>query len=338
MIIKDIDDFADIKEALIAGLNLSPEADFKVQNPLEMEGIDFIPDVVVKDGKKTYIIMIRNLPEQEDISDLALVKSLNPKAFDNNTFVFAAKKITSSFKDLAGRFDKRVKVIQLPYSLPIESLKDDNGKITSEKAWKVIEQLLPPQKMAPSIRRVAQNAEISYGWAHKIVTRLVSRGIVDNHAHFIHIVDVGRLLNAVANERPMARDMEMSRGFIQTEFAKSIDAATALTRMLKNEKIDFAFTAHTAATLYTGYAVKHDSVYLYLEDEQFYRKMKRDEAKTLRGVKVHVYKPDRNVFKEGNELNDVLVVSKPQALLDLAGFGMSTRAIAVDMVNRYDEF
>lgn len=336
MKIKRIEDFPDVKEAIIAILHLSSDADFSAQNPLELDGVDFQPDLIIRDRKKIYILLIRNLPEQEDIAQLALVKSLAPKAFRDYHFVIAAKKIPNSFQTLASKFDDGLQVVQLPYSVPVESLRDDGGKITPSKAWKVVEQLLPPGTMAPSIQKIADNAGVSYGWVHTVVNRLVAKGIADIHAHFIKIIDAGRLLDVVALERPIGRDMDLNRGIIQTEYRNSFDAATAITNMLDAERnVKFAFTAHTAVTLYTGYAVNHDSVYLYLDDVQLYRRMKKDEPRVLGGVKLHVLKPDRDVFANTWIKKNVRIVDKAQALLDIAGFGMPARAVAADMVKKY---
>jgi hypothetical protein len=53
-------------------------------------------------------------------------------------------------------------------------------------------------------------------------------------------------------------------------------------------------------------------------------------------VTAHVYlEPHRDVFGESKRIRDVMVVSKAQALMDIAGFGMSARAVAYDMVKRY---
>ena len=319
-----------LKEAIAAGLKLSPRADFRVQNPLDIGSIRFVPDVVVRDGRQTYIIQIRNTPGQEDMSVLALIRSMHPEAFEKFRFVLAAKAIPNSIEVLAERLG--VKVVQLPYSLPIESLKDDSGRITSEKAWKIVVELL--QQQTPSIRSMGKRTGSSYGWAHKVVSRLISRGIAERRAGFIRLKDAGRLLDVIAMERPIG-DLEI--GTVQTAFKESHDAATAWTKMLGNEDVGFAFTAHTAATIYTGYAARHDSVYLYVEDRQLFRKLKMNEHKASSGrVTAHVYlEPHRDVFGESKRIRDVMVVSKAQALMDIAGFGMSARAVASDMVKRY---
>jgi hypothetical protein len=167
-----------------------------------------------------------------------------------------------------------------------------------------------------------------------VVSRLISRGIAERRAGFIRLKDVGKLLDAVAMERPMG-DLEI--GTVQTAFKESHDAATAWTKMLGNEDVGFAFTAHTAATVYTGYATRHDSIYLYVHDRELFRKLKKNEHRASSGrVTAHIYlEPHRDVFSESKRIRDVKVVSKAQALMDMAGFGMSARAVAVDMEKRY---
>lgn len=54
-----------------------------------------------------------------------------------------------------------------------------------------------------------------------------------------------------------------------------------------------------------------------------------------KGVTIHVYSPDRDVFNGAKELESVTVVSPAQALLDLAGLGYSGMDMTKAMVEAY---
>lgn len=59
-----------------------------------------------------------------------------------------------------------------------------------------------------------------------------------------------------------------------------------------------------------------------------------DTADT-RGIKVRVYKPDRDVFSDTRYTGEIRLVSPAQALLDLAGLGYSGRDLTLKLVENY---
>jgi hypothetical protein len=318
----------EIEQMLLGGLHLSKNATIQKDVPVVFNEIGFLPDYIFKDGEQIIIVEIKNTPSQIDLSMLAFIKMILGNKEPNYRYVIAGKNISSRISELANRIG--VETFQLPYSLAIESVRDDRGKITAEKAWVIITEILT-QDM-PSIRSIAIKTEVSYGWAHRVVNRLVARGIATRHADFIRITDYTKLLNMVALERPM---IQKQIGIIQTGFQDTHDAGTAITRSLDSSKINFTFTGYTAANLYTGYGTRHDSVDLYVEGREELFGLKQFEEKILGRIKIYVYQNDRDVFSNSRHFKNIKVVSKPQALMDIAGFGMSARDIAYDMVKRY---
>jgi hypothetical protein len=243
------------------------------------------------------------------------------------TFVLAAKNIPTGVRNLARRLD--ISVIQLPLNIPVRTIEDD-GRITTPNAWKVVAAALT--KQLNSIRGISLLAGVSYGWAHRITNRLISKGIAEKLHERVRIADFGRLLNTVALERPMA-DMEM--GSLRSGYATSQDAAAGLTNLFEKSKIGFAFTGFTAASIYNGSAIRYDAVYLYLIDELDLFLLKSDEGTSRHGIKIQVYKPDRDIVIGSQKKSGVRVVSKEQALLDMAGFGRSGGVLALEMAKNY---
>ena len=183
-----------------------------------------------------------------------------------------------------------------------------------------------------SIRQLSLLEKVSYGWAHATIKSLLSQGVVTKKENYISISDTNKLLNGVAWERPFEN---LFADEINIDYQDAFKAASELSWILKNKEIKFAFTSYTAAGLYTGYAVRHDTVYLYLEKKEmdFFKNTFRETEK--QGIKARIYTPDRDVFVDAREKEGILVVSPSQALLDLAGLGYSGRDITKAMVDKY---
>lgn len=93
-----------------------------------------------------------------------------------------------------------------------------------------------------------------------------------------------------------------------------------------------AFTSFTAGAIYTNYSVRYDSVYLYLQREDFKKFSNTFATNESSGIKIHLYRPDRSLWDDTRMLQGIPVVSPAQALLDLAGLGYSGRDLALRMV------
>jgi hypothetical protein len=229
-------------------------------------------------------------------------------------------------------------VIKLPRTLgpPLQSeFKPSKSRITSEKSWKIVSRLL--KEKSTSIRQLALKEGVSYGWAHKTVEMLISQNIAKKNDSYVQISDVKKLLNGIAWERPMKN---LSIAEIPVSFSDSIPAARDITYMLSEQNVPFAFTGYTAGGLYTGYAVRQDAVYLYLDKKNldlFTETFKTSFYESNRNsIRAWIYAPDRDVFTDTRQKEDITVVSPAQALLDLAGFGYSAMDLTKAMVEMYD--
>jgi head-tail adaptor len=316
-----------IRELLRSDLHLSAEATFEDKLPGPVDSTEIQPDFIIKDGKALYLIEVKNYATEQSIARLALLEQLLKDTNMKITYVLAAKNIPKTISNLAQRI--QVAVIQLPLNIPV-NVSDDEGRITTENAWKVVTGILSNE--LTSIKGVSRRTKISYAWAHRITNRLISRGIAEKFNDQVRINNISKLLNVVALERPM---VALNKDIIWTGYSDSHDAATGLTRSLEKSGTHFAFTGFTAASIYTGSAIRHDAVYLYINDEQDRRNLKSDEVRNLRGIKVFVYMPDRDVTADSRLISDVRIVSKEQALLDMAGFGRSGGDLALDLAKRY---
>ncbi len=317
-------------------LNLSDSARI-IEAPEIKEAVSPLTvELVFQDGDNTYFTQIKSRVNLDTVARLTLLKELLQKqesGISYYSFVIAGKSIPKSVEYIAGAVGIELVTIPRNIHLPVKNEKFRSwprAKITSEKSWRVITRLLK-EKMT-SIRQLSLLEHVSYGWAHLIIQTLKNQDIVTMKDNYVTISNTDALLNGAAWERPFENLIEHE---VTINFDNAHTAATELSHMLKQHKVRFAFTAYTAGGLYTGYAIRHDYVYLYLEKDEidfFIQTFGEEEGE---GIRARIYVPDRKLFNDSREIENIRVVSPAQTLLDLAGLGYSARDITNTMVEKY---
>ena len=330
----------EIFEIIRAKLNLSDSAVIIKEPILKDTRGTLRPDMLIEDGNRRFLVEIRSKINVDAIAQLVLQKEILQKQdkYDTNThLVIAGKFIAPDIEKIAGQVG--VQLLTIPRNVRLPDHKTANApgkvKVTSEKSWKIVSRLLK-EKMT-SIRQLSIIEGISYGWAHATVQSLIGQGIVTKKGNYVTISDVNKLLNGISWERPFENLFVKE---INTGYNDATLAAQELSHMLENSGIKFAFTGYTAGGLYTGYAVRHDSIYIYLEKDEidlFTKTFQTNGTTENKGIKVKIYVPDRVVFDNVVEKEGIKVVSPAQALLDLAGLGYSGMDITKAMVDKYGD-
>jgi len=322
------EDIETIKELIRHELQLSNKADFQYERYLSNE-FPIAPDIQIKDGNKIYYVEIKRRASWDVISRLLLYQKLENEAA---SIVLAAKVIPNSIRSAADKAG--VILIQLTHDVEVKKKNyKPRGKMTSEKAWKIIIYLIKVRRC--SIRSISQDEDISYAWTHGVVKNLISRGIVIQKGNIVELADVKSLLNAVAWERPI-KDLQWEE--ITTSFDSTHDLAQTLTESYSEGTNRVIFAVYTAATLQFGYGVRSDAVYCYATSGKVVNSIKKEysNVRSKEGIKLIILKPDREVFDFNNEIIDgVLVTNREQTLLDVAGLGYSGRDLLNDMVEQY---
>lgn len=276
------------------------------------------PDLILKRGGKTYLIEVKaGRADATAVNQLCFYRDAlaRTQGLDEAEIriVLAAKSIPQSIQTILGTVDGTA--VELPPSLRLEqdapSVPMGKTQVTTPKAWRVICTLLA--RPSPSIKRLHEEADVSYGWTHKTVRNLEELGVLGRKDGLLTVTDPSKLFNGIAWERPL-RTLETTE--VPTGFASVEEAGRELTRTLDRAGATFAFTAHTAAALYTGYAFRSDRFYLYTDDAGIVR----DLASDGEGPILTLYEPGRDL--EGSEeVEGIRLASKCQVLLDLAGMG-----------------
>ncbi len=315
-------------------LDISDNAFIAWEVPVSEE-FPFRADLVIEDYSKKYIIEITSRLTIDTIGRQLVLKNLLRTTESRNKyaeFVIASKLISHETEKIAHSCD--IRIIALPYRSNIpENEKSDVRrieKISSAKSWKIVIALLTEKET--SIRHIALKANVSYGWAHATVKSLVAKGIVVEVNNYIKLQDIPKLLNGIAWERPFEK---LYYNEVVLPEKDALSAARTITRMCDTQGIDCGFTGFTAGGIYTKYGFRHDAVYVYIRKDSLDPFLKSVGVPTTQGIKVRVYKPDRDVFSDTRITEDIRLVSPAQALLDLAGLGYSGRDLTLKLVEDY---
>lgn len=323
---------AELITLLRSELHFSEDATIKQESSLsDNYAIRF--DLIIVDGRKTYIIELKRIVRLAELSRLGFLKSLmsaNRSDLNNIEFVIVGKRVTKEAIEAAEKTGLRI--ISLPADMNVADSGKKQGnisvKLTSPKSWQVIAYLLKTNET--SIRQLAIGSGVSYGWTHATVKSLREKGIVSDTRGYVKISDINKLLNGVAWERPFERLFSRE---IRIAAESPIALAKEICSVSEEEKIPCAFTSYTAGEIYTGYSARHDSVYMYLEKNDF-RVLAGMFDTAEGGIVVRIYTPDRDVFTDRRtfSISGVWLVSPAQALLDCAGLGYGGRDLTLKLV------
>ncbi|ATU08225.1 hypothetical protein [Methanohalophilus portucalensis] len=338
MISAETTDWNNVQNHIRKDLDISPQSlytDITTLSENIAVDLPIYPDLIVEENDAIYFIGIKSKASVDVIAKLNLLRDFCLK----NTFpkkiqlAIAAKSFPVREKLLMDQLD--ITMVKLPWSIKLtteKQSKPSNHRITSAKSWKIVSRLLKEKKT--SIRQLAILEDISYGWAHKTTQALIQQNIVKKENNRVSISNADKLLNGIAWERPLNK---LKRCEIQIPFSESMVAAREITRAFSMQhNIPVGFTSYTAAALYTGYGVRNDTVYLYLNDEHIDYFKELFESSSRNSIKAIIYRPDREVFQNTLEKEGVRIVSASQTLLDLAGMGYSAMDITKAMVAKYE--
>lgn len=288
-------------------------------------------DVVIRDTKATYFVEITKRLSLSALSRVTLQQALMRSESPDNVFIIAANVIPSDFHSLAQKTD--IKLIQLPHNLTVYQKKtgsSSKGKLTADKSWRVVTRLLKEKSI--SIRQISIQEGISYGLSHKVIQELLDSHVAIKDEYTIRMADISPLLNIIAWERNMKK-LKIDEFWLPHEEVHI--AAQELSRVSEEQGIDLAFNSFTAAGLYTGYAIKHDEIHLYIDKKHlsFLKNIYEEICGSIRAV---VYNPDRDIMAQSKIIEGVRVTSPSQTLLDISGMGYSGVTLAKKMVEIFD--
>ncbi len=286
------------------------------------------PDILIRDGNRLYIIEITHTATWETVSKLLLFQRLSDERVE---IALAAKVIPEVIHSAATEIG--IKLIRLPYEFSVSQERTTpRGKLTSEKAWKVITHLL---RTGPcSIRSISQEEKVSYAWTHRTVKNLESRGIISQKGNAVELGDLETLFSAIAWERPLKA---LQTDEITTGVESTHELARTLTRAAESWDKQIALGVYTAAAYQFGYGIRSDLVYCYISTKETGEILRNEfhDARLNSGIKIIVLLSDRDVFADAEIADGVKITSRAQTLLDVAGLGYSGRDLLNNIVEQY---
>lgn len=290
-------------------------------------------DILIQDPKWTYVIEVKKRVSLESFSYTALQKTLLEKepSKKNYRFIIAATVIPEEIQSLAEKIN--VELIQLPHNLGTSRIPNQyspKGRITAEKSWRIVCRLL--RDKSSSIRQIALKVNVSYGLAHKVIQELLDSDIAIKNENLIQIEDISPLFNIIAWERNL-RKLQVNEFWLSHQDSYSV--ARELSDVSMKHGFELVCNSFTAAGLYTGYAVKHDEIHLYI-DKEYIPFLQETYADKTGRIKAIVYLPDREVSKSSRTIEGIRVTSPGQTLLDITGMGYSGINLAKKLVEIFD--
>ena len=283
---------------------------------------------LIKGDKQNLKVLVEvklRRPTPEDIMRISFYRTLLNEKKDQRIKILLYSPVFPSKVQQFAR-TAEVELVPLPEHFFEATGSAKHIKITSEKAWTVITQILKLERF--SIRQTSIRSGTSFGWTHAIFTQLQRSGILERQGNAYVLVDLPRLLDGIAWERPLS-------SLIVKEWTAPTSSLEETVSDIHIAEKDAIFTGYSAAEGISEYSRRTDIVQVYaLHADHIERQVGTSE----KGIKVQVLWPDRciPVRQDHDTSKDrILTVTEDQLILDLAGLGIPARDILTKILDRY---
>jgi len=353
------------EEALVAilkrTLGLTGKGRLEHQPLVEGHGGVIRPDYLYREADRTILIDVASRATAGDVAMASAARAIlrrKRRGGRGLEYVILSRQIPGEVEEMARALEVPVLRLEWGSALPRgrEGAQTVVMRLSSEKAWRVAASLIGSGPI--SVRGLAKRADVSYGWAHKVIGRLIDLHIASRTPPGIVIDDVDALLKGVAWERDIQK---LRVAELPVAGDDVIEAARLVRAELDRSGIRAAFTSITAGGIYTGHSMRFDTLYAYVDLEGRYGASERpargrglytsgdnlvkwnmgNVRKSLEDsegkVRLSVHLPDRDVFDRAEERSGLSLVSPAQALLDLAGLGYGAWELAKEMVTYVEQ-
>jgi len=201
--------------------------------------------------------------------------------------------------------------------------------LVSPKALRVIRYILIHDRTTQV--EIAQQANVSIGMVNKVISRLAQRDIVAYKKRSLTLLEPYKLLNEVSWERPMSK---LKIRDVYAPFAKDThEAEEYLKNMCSQHEIQYALTLFSAATRYSAYSMRYDTVYSYVEPYTHVLELTQESGSSAaKGIRLELFRVDSpDILKEARLLDGLSVCSPMQVLIDISSYGTAGRDAAVEL-------
>ena len=208
-------------------------------------------------------------------------------------------------------------------------IKPSRASLVSPKALRTVRYLLTHVKT--SQKEIAKETQVSIGMVNKVISRLRERDIVAYKKRKLSLLEPWKLLNEVSWERPMAKLKIQDYYIPQLRDVKETEKY--LNNVCGRYKTRYALTLFSGATRYVAYSMRYDAVYSYVEPSKSLLKfLARSQGRVGEGMRLELYRVDSSdVLDEAATIDDSVVCSPTQVLVDLSSYGYAGKDIAVKL-------
>lgn len=260
-----------------------------------------------------------------------LIRSVSSQSGKNEKFLIVGREVDPVSFRIAERLDIKIERVYMDSST-FPSPKSNEPfriKITADKAWKSVTTLLKHQPT--SIYNVKKQSGVSYGEAHRVVSYLKSRGLINKSGNYVSIANFRPILNAVFWERSF---FALAQGSYYVNSQLAGDLVREVSTLLKESKIKHVFTGFIAYEKYFGGIRTQAPLDLYIDFSNPGVDDLIEQFSTIDNKKPNlvIYKPDRDVFSDSNTVGGIQLVCREQLLLDLSGGDSISIQYATEMV------
>ncbi|NOQ54903.1 MAG: hypothetical protein GQ558_09915 [Thermoplasmata archaeon] len=185
-----------------------------------------------------------------------------------------------------------------------------------DKVERIYRVVLSRRLDEPTWYRIAKEADVAYGWTHRVLKGLEREGVLEGR----EVTDPGALF-ALWASRPDKR--------VYREY--HVQDAVAL---LKGIDMDYALTGYSAENLIGHYLFpRYHELYIHEEDAIAWHELMTSRGLVGRG-NVQVILADEHVFYERDEVDGWPLVSVQQVIVDLYRTGVECAEAADLLVGR----
>ena len=296
--------------------------------------LEFI-DRIYYDANTVYYAGARERLNRDDVARALLARTLIETGRREGTevvFVLLAKKVPMGVREIAATVG--IKVVQLGIDFPLPARKSTSrariSKLSHPRSWQIVTRLL--WSGPSSIRRLSRIEGVSYSWTHATVTRLIEMGVAERDRTGVRIIDIDRLMDGISWERPLNQLLVEEIPVANDDY---LEVAKELEVLLNDWGVGHAFTAFTAAGLYTGHSQRFDRIYVYIEPKGV-EELRRTMTDRDGDISILVFRYDKDHLRETVERDGLTLASPSLTLLDLIGLGYKARTLSRELVSAFE--
>jgi len=292
---------------------------------------DFLIKTKYKNKEKNLILEIKSIGEPRHIERAISQLKLYTNNTTNGYPIVASSYISEKSREICrelgvGYIDLSGNIfVDLPY-IHIEKESKDNKPVEKKRqkylyspvSTRILRTLLLEPKKTWSIKSLSHDSQVSLGYSHRVVERLLDEKIVQrNENYLLELKDPKRLLNQFREEYSYKQNTIHP---VYT-FEKSKELFfKKLVNISKSKKVEYALTLHSGASFIAPY-VRYTDIHLYIGSPVQVWKKSLDLRPVESGANLYLFEPyDRGVFQGLQTINQLKIVSNIQLYLDLYNY------------------